>query len=63
MELKCKEINIITLFARKKKLVKITRKLDEEEEGACIDCRWSITEFTHSLFSGLRKRKKITQEF
>jgi len=45
-----------TICKEEEKLVKITRKLEKEEEGACIDCHKQITEL--SLFSGLIRRKE-----
>ena len=43
-----------------RKLVKTTRKLEEEEEEACIDCHWSIIELSLSLsilWTNKEKRK------
>ena len=37
-------------ICKERKLVKRTKKLEEEEEGACIYCHWSITKFSHSLY-------------
>jgi len=45
-----------TICKEEEKIVIKTRKLEKEEEGACIDCHKSITEL--SLFSGLIRRKE-----
>ena len=39
-----------TICKEEEKLVKTTRKLEKEEERACIDCHKSITELSLSLF-------------
>ena len=48
-------------ICKERKLVKRTKKLEEEEEGACIDWHWSIIELLLSLSTfWTNKEKKIT---
>ena len=51
-----------TICKERRKLVKTTRKLDEEER-ACVDRHWSITKLSLSLFSGLIMRKENYTRF